>query len=230
MRWTRLIRKQPKMVHAFLPRDTEGFRIVPTWDVLGMRATRSDDTILEGAFVPDRYIPRVVPAGLAGADLFVLAIFAWAEPTFANVYVGIAQRAIDLAVAGLKRRHSIGLGGRALAYHPMLQHAVAEMTLTLDGMIAHVDQIAADWSNGVDHGGSWPSKLVSAKYHCVEGAKKIVDLAMEVSGGSGMFKTNELERLYRDVRCGGFHPANSALVHELVGKSTLGILGEEPRW
>jgi alkylation response protein AidB-like acyl-CoA dehydrogenase len=221
---------QPKIVHAFLPRDSDGFRIVPTWDVLGMRATRSDDTILEGAFVPDRYIPRVVPAGLAGADLFVLAIFAWAEPTFANIYVGIAQRAIDLAVASLKRRTSIALNGRSLAYHPMLQHSVAEMSLTLDGMLAHVDQVAEDWSNGVDHGGTWPAKLVSAKYHCVEGAKHIVDLAMEVSGGSGMFKSNELERLYRDVRCGGFHPANSALVHELVGKTTLGILGEEPRW
>lgn len=221
---------QPKVVHAFMPRNSGGYRIVPTWDVLGMRATRSDDTVLEGAFVPDQYIPRVVPAGLAGADLFVLGIFAWAEPTFANIYVGIAQRAIDLAVGGLKRRTSIGLGGRSLAYHPMLQHSVAEMTLTLDAMIAHVDQVAADWSSGAEHGGLWPSKLVSVKYHCVEGAKKIVDLAMDVSGGTGMFKSNELERLYRDVRCGGFHPANGALVHEIVGKTTLGILGEEPRW
>ena len=45
---------------------------------MGMRATRSDDTVLEGAFVPDKYIARVVPAGLAGADYFVLSIFAWA--------------------------------------------------------------------------------------------------------------------------------------------------------
>ena len=33
---------------------------------------------------------------------------------------------------------------------------------------------------------------------------------MTMSGGTGMYKRNELERLYRDVRCGGFHPANSA--------------------
>src|SRR5215207_5738846 len=50
----------PKVVHAFLPRDTPGYRIVESWDTLGMRATRSDDTVLEGAFVPDQYIPRVV--------------------------------------------------------------------------------------------------------------------------------------------------------------------------
>ena len=37
-----------------------------------MRATRSDDTIIDGAFIPDKYIARVVPAGFAGADLFVL--------------------------------------------------------------------------------------------------------------------------------------------------------------
>lgn len=222
--------ENPKIVHAFLPRDTPGYTIKETWDTLGMRATRSDDTILDGAVVPDRYIPRVVPAGLAGADLFVLAIFAWAEPLFGNIYYAIGRRACDLAVAGLQRRTSVALGGKTLAHHPMLQYAAAEMTLTLDAIEAHLDRVAEDWVNGVDHGGAWPSKLVSAKYHAVEGAKRVVDLALDVSGGTGMFKTNELERLYRDVRCGGFHPANAGLVHEFVGKTTLGVLGEEPRW
>src|SRR6185369_16463912 len=50
----------PKIVHAFMPRDTRGYTIKENWDVLGMRATRSDDTVLEGAFVPDKYIARVV--------------------------------------------------------------------------------------------------------------------------------------------------------------------------
>ena len=220
----------PKIVHGFLPREAKGYTIVDTWDTLGMRATRSDDTILEGALVPDRYIARVVPAGLAGADLFVLGVFAWAEPTFASVYVGIAKRALDLAVDGVSRKTSAAMGGRAMAYNPMIQHEIAEMALALDAAVAHVDRVAADWSNGVDHGGLWPSKLVSAKHHAVEAAKRVVDLAMDVSGGAGMFKTNELERIYRDVRCGGFHPANDALVHEIVGKTALGILGEDPRW
>ena len=112
----------------------------------------------------------------------------------------------------------------------MLQHAVAEMVLALEGATPHVEKTADDWSNGVDHGGLWPSKLVATKYHAVEAAKRVVDLAMEVSGGSGMFRSNELERLYRDVRCGGFHPANAALVHEIVGKTALGVLAEPQRW
>jgi alkylation response protein AidB-like acyl-CoA dehydrogenase len=222
--------ENPKIVHGFLPREANGYHIVETWDTLGMRATRSDDTVMEGAFVPDQYIARVVPAGLAGADPFVLGIFAWAEPTFASMYLGLAERALELAVAGVKKRTSIALGGRALAYHPMIQHSIAEMAIEIENISAHVERIAADWSTGVDHGMGWPAKLVAAKYKAVEGAKRVVDLAMDVSGGTGMFKSNELERLYRDVRCGGFHPANSALVHELVGKSALGVLGEEPRW
>jgi alkylation response protein AidB-like acyl-CoA dehydrogenase len=67
----------PKVIHAFLPRAAHGYTIKQTWDTLGMRATRSDDTILDGAFVPDEYVARIVPAGAGGVDQFVLGIFAW---------------------------------------------------------------------------------------------------------------------------------------------------------
>src|SRR6185503_16673073 len=53
----------PKVVHAFMPRSTKGYRIVETWDTLGMRGTRSDDVVLEGAFIPDKYVARILPAG-----------------------------------------------------------------------------------------------------------------------------------------------------------------------
>ena len=220
----------PKVVHAFMPRDTPGYHIEEVWDTVGMRATASQDTVLEGAFVPDEYVARVVPADFAGADLFVLAIFVWAEPTFGSIYLGLAQRALDLAVAGVKNKRSVAQMSRTMAYHPEVQHNVAEMVLALDGASAHVERIADDWSNGVDHGNAWPSKLVSAKYHAVEAAKTIVDRAFDVSGGGAISKRNELERIYRDVRAGTIHPANSMLVHEIVGKTALGVLGENPRW
>jgi alkylation response protein AidB-like acyl-CoA dehydrogenase len=64
----------------------------------------------------------------------------------------------------------------------------------------------------------------------VESAKRVVDLALDVAGGAGMMRGNELERLYRDVRCGGFHPANAALTHEMVAKALLGVDPDGPRW
>lgn len=218
----------PQIVHAFVPKGTPGVSVKETWDTLGMRATKSDDTILENVFVPDKYIARVVPAG--GADLFILSLFACALSGIASVYLGIAERALELTVASARKRTSLALS-RSMAYHPEVQHEVAEMVFRLEAMRAQFDRLTSDWDNNVDHGGNWPLKIVACKVNIVEGAKEVVDLAMTVSGGGGMFKANELERLYRDVRAGGFHPANSLLAHEIVGKIALGIdLGEQPRW
>lgn len=218
----------PRIVHGFLPRDAKGYKIVETWDTLGMRATRSDDVVLDGAVVPDKYIARILPAG--GVDMFVLAVFAWALLGFGNIYYGMSQRAAELAGAAVKSKKAMAVT-RTMAYHPEVQHAMAQLMLALDPVGPHLEQVARDWSEGVDHGAIWPSKIVSAKHHAVEACWKIVDIAMELSGGAGMFRGNELERLFRDARCGRFHPANPALVHEIVAKTALGIdLGEQPRW
>ena len=53
----------PKVVHVFIRTDAKGYRVKETWDVLGMRATRSDDVLLENVFVPDDHVARIVPAG-----------------------------------------------------------------------------------------------------------------------------------------------------------------------
>ncbi len=218
----------PKTVHAFITRGTPGYVVKETWDTLGMRPTRSDDTFLDGVFVPDRYIARVVPAG--AIDPYVGAVFANALLNFGGIYLSVAERARDIAITSARKKTSLGVS-RSMAYHPEIQHLFSEMQLTIEALGPQLERVTEDWSNGVDHGAAWPMKIVAAKYNCVEGAKKVVDLAMTASGGAGMFKSSELERLYRDVRCGGFHPANTPLTHEIVGKTTLGIgLDEMPRW
>jgi len=222
--------EHPKIVHAFLQRDSAGYLIKETWDVVGMRATRSDDTILEAAFVPDRYVARVVPAGAAGIDPFVLSVFAWALMGFGNVYYGLARRALDKTIAAAKSKQSVALS-RSLAYHPEVQHAIADMVIELESIGPHLDRIAEDWSNGVDHGGEWPAKIFSAKYHAVEGSWRIVDQGLDVAGGGGIFRSAGYECLLRDARLGRIHPANAFLTHEVVAKTALGIsLDEQPRW
>ena len=145
------------------------------------------------------------------------------------MYYGLARRALELTLELLPTRKSLALT-RSMAHHPEVQHEVAEMVLELESIGAHLETTARDWSEGVQHP-DWPIKLMAAKYHAVEGAWKIVDRAMEVSGGFGMFKKSELERLFRDARAGRFHPANSSLTHEVVAKLTLGINPDEvPRW
>lgn len=220
----------PKIVHAFMPRDTEGATIVEAWDVLGMRATRSDDTLLDGAFVPDEYIARVVPVGAAGVDPFVLAIFAWALAGFSNVYYAIAQRAFDLTVESLKKKTSLAMS-RSMAYHPEVQHSIADMVIELESIEPHIEKMAQDWSDGVDYGGGWFTKILTAKYRAVEGSLRVVDLALDLAGGFGITKAAGLERLFRDARLGRIHPTNALLTHEFLAKIALGIdIDEQPRW
>lgn len=220
----------PRIVHAFLPREAEGYRIEHTWDVLGMRASQSDDTVLEDAFVPDEFVALVSPPGFAGSGPFHLGVFAWPLLGFAAVYAGIARRAYDLTVESAHKRSSIALT-RSMAYHPEVQHNVAEMRMALESIDAHIERVAQDWSRGVDHGTDWPVKIVSAKYMAVTQAWRVVDTALDLTGGSGIFKRSRMEQLFRDARLGRIHPANTLLAHEVVGKLSLGISpDEQPRW
>jgi alkylation response protein AidB-like acyl-CoA dehydrogenase len=219
----------PMIVHGFIERGASGVEIVETWDTLGMRATQSHDTRLDGVFVPDERIGAITPAGDA-SDPFNASMTLWALTLISNVYVGIAERAFDLAVDAARRKQSIGVERGSMAYHPMIQHRVTEMYLELDAMRAVVDRLAADVADGVDHGDRWAMQILSAKWRATEGAKRVVDIAVDVAGGQAMFRGNELERLYRDVRAGGFHPGTVAFAHEVVGKTALGVAADQPRW
>lgn len=222
----------PKIVHAFLPRGTPGYRIEETWDVLGMRATRSDDTILEGCFVPDRYIARVVPAGAAGLDAFVASVFVWALMGFGNVYYGLARYAMDRTVETVKQKRSIAMS-RPMSYHAEVQHAIAEMVIELETAEALLDRAARDWSGNTDPNNtvSLLMRVLAAKYRAVESSWRVVDKALELSGGFGIFRASGMERIFRDARLGRLHPTNSFLTHELLAKLTLGISpDEQPRW
>jgi alkylation response protein AidB-like acyl-CoA dehydrogenase len=222
--------EHPQVVHAFVSRDAERYHIEQTWNVLGMRATESNDTLLDHTFVPDDRIALVCPAGFAGAGLFQVAIFAWALLGFATVYSSLAQRAYDETVRRMHRRTSIALT-RSMAYHPGVQHEVAEMRISLEATEKFLGGIIDDWSNGVDHGMDWPVKILAAKYFVVNQAWSVVDRALDLSGGSGIFTRDRMEQMFRDARLGRIHPGNSLLTHEVVGKLSLGVNpDEQPRW
>jgi alkylation response protein AidB-like acyl-CoA dehydrogenase len=229
----------PQIVHAYLERDADNYHVVENWDSLGMRATRSDDTVLEGVFVPDARVVRVLPAGAAGMDLFVLGVFGWALAGFANVYYAIGQRMLDLTIEYVSGKSSIALASGSYAHHPEIQHSVTEMILLRDSMEPQLDAVAegyaasvldaANW--GPMDGPTWASKFVSMKHTVTQNAYRMADLAVQTVGGLGVARHGEFERLLRDARMGPIHPANPQLTYELISKIALGIdLDGQPRW
>lgn len=219
----------PKIVHGFLHRATPGYRIDETWDTLGMRATQSHDTLLDKAFLADDRTPVVCVPGFAGATLFHLGIFAWGLLGFGAVYSGLARRAYDEVLARIPQRTSVALT-RSMAHHPEVQHGVAEMRMGLETIDWVLERVTADWASDVAHP-DWPIKIVTAKRFCVTEAFKVVDRALDLSGGAGIFRRSRMEQLFRDARLGRVHPANELLSHEVVGKLALGLNPDDPqRW
>jgi alkylation response protein AidB-like acyl-CoA dehydrogenase len=142
----------------------------------------------------------------------------------------MAQRMLDLTIESLKTKTAIALT-RPMIYHPEVQHDIAEMVMEMEAIQPHIEKIAQDWSTGVDHGPAWGLKIIAAKYRAVNGAWRVIDKCLDLQGGFAIFKAAGVERIWRDARLGLIHPANTALSHEFVGKTALGINpDEQPRW
>jgi len=221
--------EHPVVVHGFVTRQSDDVQTIPVWDTLGMRATQSHDTDLRGVFVPDERIGAVAPAG-DSSDPFVGIMTVWALTLISNVYVGIAERAFELATESATTKSAVSIPRGLYATQPFIQHQISEMYIDVHAARATVDSVTQDWSNGVDHGDEWGALVFSAKWRASDAARRVVGLAMDVVGGGSFFRRGELERLYRDVRASAYHPPTDAFAHEAIAKIALGIDPAEPRF
>lgn len=211
----------PKLVHAIVDRDAAGITVLDDWDTLGMRASQSNSTRLERVRAePDRILRRLDPG--PNPDLLIFAIFANFETLLSSVYVGIAQRALELGVENATKRTSARNDGAAKSLDPDVRWKLADAAIAFDAVIPQLDAIANDLDNVVDRGDQWFRALVGLKLRATETAKFVVDQAIRVSGGATYFAGNELGRLYRDVLAGGFHPSNEDSAHATVATALLG--------
>lgn len=218
---------RPQVVHAFVPRDAPGVHVQDHWDALGMRASQSYDTVLDDVFVPHDRVARVLPAG-DPTDPFFGAMSAWAFLQIGAVYLGIADRALELAVRSAGTKTSIAIDRGTMAHNPEVQHAVADMyvdLLTAGTLLEATADACVQQPAAPD----LPPRIMAAKQVAVDAAKRVVDRAQEVAGGSAIATGTELERLFRDVRCGWFNGMNGFLTTETIGKGVLGV-EPQPRW
>ncbi|MCU1477034.1 MAG: acyl-CoA dehydrogenase [Subtercola sp.] len=227
--WTRLgifglddtDKAAPLLVHGFITRDTAGYEILDDWNTLGMRATQSATTVLDGAEVPADRVFRKLPAG-PSADPLIFGIFANFEILLAAVYTGLAERALELAVDAAKRRTSMKNDGRPYSDDPDIRWKVAEAAIAQDGIYPQLEALSRDVDALVDHGALWFPRLVGLKVRATENARLVVDQALRVSGGSSLSSSSELGRLYRDVVAGLFHPSDGESAHSTVANAWLG--------
>jgi len=213
----------PHLVHAFVSRDGGGVEVLDDWDTMGMRASQSRSTVLDGAHAPaDRVVRRLAPGPTL--DPLVVGIFTTFETLLASVYTGIAERALELGVAAARRRTSMKNDGAPLSQDPDIRWRLADAALALDAVWPQIDTVAGELDARVDRGAGWFRATAGLKVRATETAKTVVDQAVRVAGGSSYFSGNELGRLYRDVLAGIFHPSDDESAHSTVAQSLLGPL------
>ena len=225
--WTRLVifgrddtdDTNSKLVHGVLTRETPGHSAVGDWNPLGMRATQSFTTVLDGARVPAERITRVLPVGPV-ADPYIFGLFASFLLLISSVYAGIADRALELAVQNVNARRSLA-SGDSYAQDPDIRWQLADAAMALDSLAPQIERLAGDvggaaTNSAVDHGAAWFRLLVGAKTRSVDVARGVVETAIRVSGGAAYGADTELSRLYRDALAGLFHPSDPESAHATV--------------
>lgn len=216
---------EPKLVHGFLHRDAPGIEIPQNWNTLGMRATQSNSTVLTGAPVAAEHIHSTLPVGPV-PDLLVFGIFASFLSLTASVYVGLAERGMQLAAANPVRRKSLKNDGRTYDQDPDIRWQVANAGMEILRLDAMLRMTTRDLDDLVDHGGSWFPRLVTLRTAAGDAARSCIDVAAKVSGGGQYFRGSELERLYRDALASLYHPSDAESAHSTVASWLLGPVKE----
>jgi len=212
---------EPRLVHGFVLRSDGDVEHLDDWDTLGMRATQSRTTRLHGVHVPAARIVRTLPVG-PNQDPLVFGIFSAFELLIASVYVGIATRAVTLAVAAVQARTA--LDGTPRSQDPDVRRAIADMRGTVDAVELQVASLARSVDELDDLGPRWFPLLVGTKARAVDAAQHVVDEAMRVVGGGAYRASGELARLARDVRAGQYHPSSRDSAARTIATSVLGPL------
>ncbi|MDM4763967.1 acyl-CoA dehydrogenase family protein [Galbitalea sp. SE-J8] len=212
----------PRLVHGVLRRGDGGWSNAGGWDTLGMRATQSFATRLDGAPVDASRITRVLPVG-PSADPYIFGLFANFLLLVSSVYAGIADRALELAVARAGERQSLKTGA-AYSQDPDIRWQLADAAIALDALRPQLEGLAADVDGLVNHGTNWFRYLVGAKTRAVDVSRRVVETALRTTGGGSFSNDAELSRLYRDALAGLFQPSDPESAHATVAANLLGPL------
>jgi len=214
-------------IGRFLVPRGDGVRLASTWDALGMRGTGSDDIILEGVVVPDDAL--LYRQSALAPDPNAPNANAWFTLLLASVYLGIADAALRLAARYAGERVPTALG-RPLATVEGVQRRLGEAELARRTASTVLTTAARAWDDAAGAGdvAGVGDDIVAAKVVVTNHARRVVDAAVRVIGGAAMGRALPIERHWRDVQAGLFHPPSDDTVHVLLGRRALIEAGADP--
>jgi alkylation response protein AidB-like acyl-CoA dehydrogenase len=191
-----------------VPRHAPGMAAQPMAESMGLAGTDHAHLVMRDCRVP---VDHRIGAEGEGLDV---AFHGFLEPSRICVgmsCVGLAQRALDLAVARARERVTFG---RPIADRQAIRFMLAEAETDVEA----ARQMCLWAGRRFDERPPAGAEAAKAKLFALEALQRVTDRALQVWGGAGYFKDAPIERVYRDARAQRFEEGTAEIQKATIAK------------
>jgi alkylation response protein AidB-like acyl-CoA dehydrogenase len=194
--------------------DYKGLNVPPQIKKLGYKGVESTELVYDGYRCPPEQILGGEEAGLNKGFAQMMDALEVGRANVAARGVGIAQRALELALRYSQERKTFG---KPIAEHQAIQFKLADMATQVDA--ARLLTIRA--ARLKDAGERSDLEAGMAKLFASEAGRFCVEECFRIHGGYGYSKEYEIERLYRDAPLLLIGEGTSEIQRMVIGKKLL---------
>jgi alkylation response protein AidB-like acyl-CoA dehydrogenase len=194
--------------------DYAGLIIPPKIKKMGYKGVESTELVYDGYRCPPDRILGGEEAGLGNGFRQMMDALEVGRVNVAARGVGIAQRALELALRYSQERKTFG---RPIAQHQAIQFKLADMATKVEAARLLTFKAA----RMKDAGTRSDVEAGMAKLFASETGKEVVEESFRIHGGYGYSKEYEIERLYRDAPLLLIGEGTSEIQRMVIGKKLL---------
>jgi alkylation response protein AidB-like acyl-CoA dehydrogenase len=194
--------------------DYAGLVIPPKIKKMGYKGVESTELVYDGYRCPSDRILGGEEAGLGQGFRQMMDALEVGRVNVAARGVGIAQRALELALRYSQERKTFG---KPIAHHQAIQFKLADMATKVEAARLLTFKAA----RMKDAGQRSDVEAGMAKLFASEAGKEVVEDAFRIHGGYGYSKEYEIERLYRDAPLLLIGEGTSEIQRMVIGKKLL---------
>ncbi len=206
--------------------ERDQVELADNWHVVGLKGSGSVDYSVADVFVPaDRWVSLGVDRPIVDAPLYRFSLLGALAMGVAAVTLGLARRAVDeLIELGTKRPEG---SSRTLAERPAVQSELAQADADVRAARAFVADVVSDcWDRaaaGDDLRDEDKRLLRSAANHAVRRSTEAIDRCYTLAGGTAVYETSPLQRLFRDTHAATQHAMTAPRMWEPLGRLLFGL-------
>lgn len=200
--------KGPRGITAFIvERGLPGFSVGEHDDKMGLRGSYTGELYFEDCEVPAENVLGEEGRGYANA----LRVLAAGRAGLPARNLGSCQKLLEMSLAHAKTREQFG---GPIFEQQIIQHYLAEMAVEIETLRAMVYRVAAK----VDSGERIIKDAAMVKLYGSEVYNRVADKAVQIHGGAGYMRENQIERYYRDARITRIYEGTSETQKNIIAR------------